>query len=52
MEKEEKQTKRIALDVQAQEHKKIKLAAANRNMTIKKYVLEAVAWRLKSDKVK
>lgn len=44
--------KRIICNVHPVLHKKIKLAATFRNMTISRYILQAVAWRLENDSVK
>lgn len=51
MEKKQKIVKRLIVDVESELHKKIKLAASNRNLTIKKYVLEALSWRLRGEKI-
>jgi len=43
--------KRIIFNVHPTLHSEIKIAATKRNITMTKYILEAAAWRLKSEKV-
>jgi hypothetical protein len=40
---------RISIDVAAQTHRRLRLAAAKRDLTIRQYVLEALEERLQED---
>lgn len=43
-------TKRLTIEIPEDLHKEIKVEAAFRNITIRKYVLQAVLERMKQDK--
>ena len=47
---EEKLTKRLILDIPKELHHEIKSQAAWRNITIRRYVLQALLWRMEHDK--
>jgi len=49
MNKDRKNPKRVIFNIKEDIHTDLKIAATRRNMTITQYVLEAIAWRLKSE---
>lgn len=52
MEEEKKTPKRLIINVDENLHKKIKILATRRNMSIKQYVLESVVFRMQQDREK
>jgi predicted HicB family RNase H-like nuclease len=50
MEKKRKSPKRIAMNVNEKVHHRIKLLAFRRNITITQYIMEAVFFRMQSEK--
>ena len=50
MEEETKTRKRLILNVEPEIHQKIKIQAAKRNMTMSKYILQCLIWRLQGEK--
>ncbi len=43
--------KRLIFNISESLHQKVKIAAAKRNISITKYVLQAILWRMKNDEV-